>query len=116
MYGAKIDEFIFPSKTKAITMTTDVVKIPDGGLIKIEPQLLFQRLLLIHAKSPEEEKRSAFTTELYPFPPALFTLSLALRSGSKSELATEILKQVCTQVVGEHLTGEIDDDIHVTHL
>ena len=66
------------------------VKI-DGEDIKIDPQLIFQRLITVINQSPDELE-SAFKYELCSYPSALFESSLLLREADKPALADAIWK------------------------
>ena len=57
LYGKKIDEYSFSMKLKVVTMAKMVISVPGGDVVKIDPQALFTRLLLINATAPEAEKK-----------------------------------------------------------
>ena len=61
-----------------------------GEMVKVDPKLLFQRVLLI-GMNKVIELRSLFAYELYSFPPALFDEKVMMRTGEKSEMKTALL-------------------------
>ena len=88
MEGETSDEHTFRRKDQVVTLgTRSSIKV-DGEEVQIDPQLLFQRLIIVAQTSDELE--SAFKHELCSYPPALFDSSLLLRETHKPALADAI--------------------------
>ena len=66
------------------------VKTTDGEIIKLDPQLLHQRLLLTGLKDFTVEE--LYSYELCSYPPNLFDTNVQLRSGDKDDLIHELIK------------------------
>ena len=88
MEGKTSDEHTFRRKDQAVTLGTKSSILIDGEEVQIDPQLLFQRLIIVAQTSDELE--SAFKHELCSYPPALFDSSLLLREAHKPALADAI--------------------------
>ena len=88
MEGKTSDEHTFRRKDQVVTLgTTSSIKI-DGEEVQVDPQLLFQRLIIVAQTSDELE--SAFKHELCSYLPALFHSSLLLREAHKPVLTDAI--------------------------
>ena len=73
--GETSDEHTFRRKDQVATLgTKSSIKI-DGKEVQVDPQLLFQRLIIVAQTSAELE--SSFKHELCSYPPAPFDLSLS---------------------------------------
>ena len=82
--GKPSDEHTFRRKDQVVTLgTKSSIKI-DGEEVQVDPQLLFQRLIIVAQTSYELE--SAFKHELCSYAPALFDSSLLLREAHKPAL------------------------------
>ena len=86
--GKTSDEHTFRRKDQVVTLgTKSSIKI-DGEEVQVDPQLLFQILIIVAQTSDELE--SAFKHELCSYPPALFDSSLLLREAHKPALVDAI--------------------------
>uniref|UniRef100_UPI00358ECD2A uncharacterized protein n=1 Tax=Myxine glutinosa TaxID=7769 RepID=UPI00358ECD2A len=88
MDGLTPAEFTFKRKDQAVTLGMQSSVRIDGDQIQVDPQLLFQRLVIVAQNSDELE--SALKYELCSYPPALFDSSLLLREAKKPALADAI--------------------------
>lgn len=88
MAGERVLEYSFKKKDQAVTMESkSAMKTPDGD-INIDPQLLFQRLVI--AGTEAGDLSNALQYELCAYPPALFESKYALLSANKPALASAI--------------------------
>ncbi len=88
MEGENVDEYVFKRANQAVTMNCKCSVKVDGDIIQIDPQLLFQRLILV-AKS-RDDLEDIFKFELCSYPPALFSGLQFLREANKPILANAI--------------------------
>ncbi|XP_046857710.1 uncharacterized protein LOC124451123 [Xenia sp. Carnegie-2017] len=85
MAGTKVCDYTFTRKDQAITLAAgSSVKI-NGVKVHLDPQLLFQRLVL--ACNTVDDLEEVFQYELCSYPAALFDSPLTLRQPQKSNLA-----------------------------
>ena len=83
-----VAEYTFKRNYQVITLATkSAIKI-DGITVQIDPQLLFQGLIL--AAKTTDNIKDVFKYELCSYPPALFDTSLLLREPQKPMLANAI--------------------------
>ena len=88
MEGKPLDEHTFRQKCQIVTLgTRSSIKI-DGEEAQVDPQPLFQRVIIIAQTS--DELWSTFQHELCSYPPTLFNSSLLLREAHKPALADAI--------------------------
>lgn len=88
MIGKEVYNYSLRKKDTVVTMESkSKVKI-DGEEVHIDPQLLFQRLVIISTQKDNLE--DAFCYELCAFPPALFECRNILLKANKSILASAI--------------------------
>jgi hypothetical protein len=88
MFGKQVCNYTFQKKDRAVTMESkSKIKI-DGDDVHIDPQLLFQRLVIIGTQ--KEKLIEAFRHELCGFPPALFERRDVLLKANKPVLANTI--------------------------
>ena len=88
MDGKTAAEYTFKKKDQVVTFNTkSSVKI-DGDEVQVDPQLLFQTLIIVAQTSDELEL--AFKYELCSHPPPLFNALLMLREPHKPALADAI--------------------------
>ena len=81
MTGHTVQEYSFKRKDQAVTLGSKTsVKIHDDN-VQIDPQFLFQRLVV--AVQKQEDPSLLFQYELCSFPPALFDFSDLLREAKK---------------------------------
>ena len=94
MEGKTPADFSFKRSDQAVTLgTKNSVKV-DGESIQIDPQLLFQRLIVA---ANATDLKTALSFELCTFAPALFQLTGVLLEATKSTLAESIYKMVQCQ-------------------
>ena len=85
MAGKKVEDYTFRKSEQAITLASkSAIKINDER-VEIDPQLLFQRLIL--TANVSEDLPSVFRYELSSFPASLFDSLLMLRLANKPALA-----------------------------
>jgi hypothetical protein len=90
MVGKPVEEFIFWKADQAVTLgSRSVVKI-KGESVKVDPQLIFQRLITIGERS--EDLPSLFKYELCSHPPVLFESSSLPLQANKLALADALWK------------------------
>ena len=88
MKGQCVMEYTCRRMNQAITMDMkSSIKI-DGNTVQIDPQLLFQRLVL--AAKATQDLEAVFKYELCSYPPALFESPFLLREAQKPVLADAI--------------------------
>jgi len=88
MDGLTPAEYTFKRKDQAVTLGMKSSVRIDGDQIQVDPQLLFQRLVIVAQKCDELEL--ALKYELCSYPPALFDSSLLLSEAKKPALADAI--------------------------
>ena len=89
--------YTFKRSRQSVTLAADshTIKI-DGEHINIDPQLLFQRLMM--AADTEDDPMKLFEYELCTYPPSLFDEGGLMRQANKSALADAIWS-VCNILV-----------------
>lgn len=98
MEGEKVIGFSFKKKSQAVLMDSkSTLKLNDEETVKIDPQLLFQRLVI--AGTQAEQLPEALEYELCGYPPALFETRNVLLPANKPQLAKPIW-DVATAVDG----------------
>ena len=90
MTGKTVKDHTFKMKEQAQTMDSKVIECGQDK-VHIDPQLLFQRLVIV-AKGSTEDLASIFRYELSVFPMALFESSGLMRKANKPVLADAIYK------------------------
>ena len=90
-----MSDFTFRKKDQVVTMDDKAALQVEGEPLKIDPQLLFQRLVTAAMGSvPEDDLKALFSYELCTYPPALFESSHLLREADKSSLASAMKAKV----------------------
>ena len=84
MKGQTTKEYTFKCSSRSVTMASKSAIQIGNDQVQIDPQLLFQRLILV---SSSEDLESLFQYELCSYPTALFNSSLMLRKPQKPVLA-----------------------------
>ncbi|KAK3716294.1 hypothetical protein QZH41_014573, partial [Actinostola sp. cb2023] len=103
MTGQSTTDYTFKRNAQAVTLAaTSAVKI-DNDLVQIDPQLLFQRLIL--ACEGPDELAAVFRYELCSYPPALFDPSLMMRQPQKPVLADAIWAKLTPDAKTEPPSG-----------
>ena len=88
MFGKKVCNYTFQKKDTAITMESKSKIQIDAEDVHIDPQLLFQRLVIIGTQ--KDKLNEAFRHELCGFPAALFERRDVLLKATKPVLANAI--------------------------
>lgn len=97
MVGQSVDGFSFRKSEQAVTLgTRSSVKV-RGEAVKVDPQLIFQRLVTIGERFGDLQ--SLFTYELCSHPPALFEASALPLAANKATLADALWKVVGSEQV-----------------
>lgn len=93
MVGKKVTEYTFKRKAHAVTMDSkSTVKLNNEEVVDIDPQLLFQRLLI--AGTQADKLAEAFKYELCGYLPALFKTKTVLFPANKPRIAKVIWNAV----------------------
>ncbi|KAG1667442.1 hypothetical protein GQR58_018429 [Nymphon striatum] len=92
MMGKTVTEFNFKRSNQAITLASKTSVHIDGEDVQVDPQLLFQRLIL--ASKSSENMQGIFKYELCSYPAALFDSSLMLQQPQKAVLADAMWKML----------------------
>lgn len=94
MKNQNVADYTFKKVNQAITMHTRNTIAVDGELVTIDPQLLFQRLILLVGNMNETELRDVFKYELSHRPSSIFDEHGFMRSGDTSSLDNALMKVV----------------------
>lgn len=103
MKDKNVSEYTFKKANQAITMNSKNTIVIDGDAVTIDPQLLFQRLILLIGKMDEAEVEDVFKYELSQRPSALFDEQGYMRYGESTSLEDALLKAVGTEGATEGL-------------
>ncbi|XP_069138839.1 uncharacterized protein [Argopecten irradians] len=91
MVGHSVAEYKFSQKNQVKTLASAIhVKTASGERIEMEPQRLYQRLLITGMN--DVSLPELFKYELCSFPPSLFDKQMYMRIGDKAELLHHLLK------------------------
>ena len=90
MVGKSADDFTFRQINQAITLADKSAIRIRGEEVKVDPQLIFQRLATVGERT--EELASIFKYELCTYPPALFDSSGLPLEANKAVLAEALWK------------------------
>jgi len=102
MEGESVASYIFRKKDQALTMETNsYIKIQDEH-VHADPQLLFQRLVIIGTNNGELQK--VFDHELCQYPPTLFDSVNSIRLTTKSSLADALWCSEAAKLLGPSQT------------
>ncbi len=85
MEGESVSVLVFKRKVQAITMANKSVVRIDGDVVQVDPELMFQRLVV--AARGSNNMQDVFKYELCNKPASLFDVNGFLRTGNKSALA-----------------------------
>lgn len=99
MTGRSATEYSFKKSAQAITLAKKSAVRIDNEQVEIDPQLLFQRLIL--ASNTSEDLPTIFRYELSSYPTSLFDSALMLRQANKPALADAIWSRLSPQVITE---------------
>lgn len=134
-----VSDYTFKKVNQAITMQSRNSVMIDGEAVTIDPQLLFQRLILLVGNMDDSQLKDVFKYELSHRPPSIFDEKGYMRSGENTSLDNALLKEVggeggveindvgCRKILsGEYLLNKVAwkknqtyDDIlndYVTHV
>ena len=93
MVGETVSAYSFSQKNQVKTLASAVyVKTPSGGQIELDPQHLYQRLLLMGVGDIPLSELLGY--ELCSLPAALFDNYMRMRTGDKAELIHHLVKLV----------------------
>ena len=93
MVDHSVAEYKFSQKNQVKTLASAVhVKTASGERIEMDPQRLYQRLLITGIN--DISLPDLFKYELCSFPPSLFDKHMCMRTGDKAELIHHLLKLV----------------------
>ena len=101
--GKAAAEYSFTKSNQAITFSAKSSIKVDGEKIQVDPQLLFQRLII--ASQSLEDRSAIFNYELCSYPPSLFDSSLMLLKLQKPALADTIWAKLPSDATGPE--GEV---------
>ena len=90
MVGKTVQDYSFQRKKQAVTLAVKVSVKSDNEVIRVDPQLLFQRLSLIANNGSQKEPENLFEYELCTHPPALFDRSGLLHEANKPVLVDSL--------------------------
>ncbi|CAH3108670.1 unnamed protein product, partial [Porites lobata] len=88
MTGKSATDYTFKRSSQAVTLTTKSSVRIESDAVQVDPQLLFQRLIVACNRS--DDLQGLFRYELCSYPAALFDSSLTLRQPQKPVLADAI--------------------------
>ena len=97
MEGKSTEEFIFHKADQAVTLGSRFTIKIKGESVKVDPQLMFQRLITI-GDFHEGDLQELLKYELCSYPPSIFASNYLPLMASKSTLADALWKIIkCTQ-------------------
>ena len=99
MEGKSVAEHKFSKKEEVNTLASSVYVSVDGEKIEIDPQQLYQRLLV--AGIGNFELQTLFQYELCSYPSSLFDKKLLMRLADKADLLNALIAMVPSSVVTE---------------
>ncbi|RUM44712.1 MAG: hypothetical protein DSY80_04115, partial [Desulfocapsa sp.] len=105
MVGESVDNFTFRKVDQAVTLGSKTVVKIKGESVKVDPQLLFKRLILVGER--QEDLPSLFKYELCTHPPALFESASLPLQANKAVLADALWKAVEIKGVQREPGGDI---------
>lgn len=91
MVGKNISAFSFENSNKAVTMGSNNAILIDGKVTHIDPQLLFQRLMLMARNFNDEQLKDVFKYELSQRPSSLFDDSGLMREAKTNEFVNQCI-------------------------
>lgn len=92
--GIRVANYTFKKANSVIKVNAKNALVIDGEIVSIDPQLLFQRLILVMRDMDDNEIRNVFKHELSQKPSALFGELGFLREASKSSLYDTLWSKV----------------------
>ena len=97
MVGKSVHTYSFKKKDMAVTMKPRNSVDIDGEIVAVDPQLLFQRLLITVGRD-DVKLKDALQYELCSHPASLFGDNSLMREADKPALADEVWKNVDQQI------------------
>lgn len=94
MQSKNVASYVFKKANQAVIMHSRNTIIVDGEPCTIDPQLLFQRLILVASKMDESELEDVFKYELSHRPSSIFDEHGYMRSGDSASMDNALLKEV----------------------
>ena len=98
MTGYTPAEYVFKKTNQAITLAVKTSVKIDNEVVQIDPQLLFQRLII--AAKEKEKLQAAFKYELCSFPASLFESAMVLREPQKPLFADALWAMLPSGLAG----------------
>lgn len=107
-------EYSFERCKQVVRMSSKNELLIDGEMITIDPDTLFQRLLLLILQSDrtEEEKAAAFCYELCQTAPSLFDQNGLMREANSSSLIKSILARAGS-IIPKNFVEDLPNTFHV---
>ena len=103
--GKTITDYTFKNNEQAITQASKcAIKIDE--LVQVDPQLLFQQLIL--AANSFEDLPTVFCYEFSSYPISLFNASLMMKQTNKPALADTIWSKLIPEVAGKTVPSDPD--------
>lgn len=93
MTGKAVDEYTFKKADQVVTLASHSTVKVKGESVRVDPQLIFQRLVTIGEHS-DDDLMSLFKYELCSYPPALFDASSLPLQANKAALADALWKAI----------------------
>lgn len=93
MIGKNVSEYSFENANKAVTMGSNNAILIDGKVTHIDPQLLFQRLMLMARNFSDEKLKDVFKYELCQKPSSLFDDSGLMREAKINEFVKQCIAE-----------------------
>jgi hypothetical protein len=98
MVGKSVAEYKFSQKNQIKTLASALyVKVSTGEKIEMDPQRLYQRLVVMGIN--DIPINDLFQYELCSYPPSLFDTCMQMRTGDKAEIKHHLLKLVPASIV-----------------
>lgn len=101
MIGKDVSVHSFENVDKAITMASNNSILVDGEIIQIDPQLLFQRLMLMARNFDDDKLKEVFKYELAQKPSSLFDESGLMREAKTNEFVHQFIAgtQIAPEII-----------------
>lgn len=93
MIGKNVSAYSFEHANKAVTMASNNAILIDNKVTHIDPQLLFQRLMLMARNFSDEQLKDVFTYELSQNPSSLFDDSGLMREAKTNDLVKQCIAE-----------------------
>lgn len=100
MKERNVAEYTFKKANQSVTMLSRNAVVIDGESVSIDPQLLFQRLILLVGNMDESQVEDVFRFKLSHRPASIFDEKGFMRSGENASLDTAMHKIVANEPIG----------------